>query len=249
MNYDDLQKIGLSDKEAKVYLTSLELGQARASKISSYAGINRGTVYDIARSLFHKGLMSPVERNGVTYFVTHSLEKLIAQFEENKQKAVKLLPEVESIIRTAHYRPKMRFLEGIEGMKTIYRETLKCRDKEMLQFVSIKDMLEGVSVDFMNDYVKQRVRSQIHLRAINSQDGEIDDKAVGYSSHTDKKALRKSRLAPSGVTFPAIVIIFNYSVAVISTKKENSGFIIESKKFTDMMRSLFEVLWNISKSI
>ena len=39
----ELQKIGLSEKEAKVYLAALELGQASVQNIARKAEVNRAT--------------------------------------------------------------------------------------------------------------------------------------------------------------------------------------------------------------
>ena len=51
-----LAKLGLSEKEAKVYVTCLEIGPASVRSIAQAAGVNRGTTYDIIRSLQQRGL-------------------------------------------------------------------------------------------------------------------------------------------------------------------------------------------------
>lgn len=247
MNTEELEQLGLSKKEASLYFASLELGKAKASDLADYTGINRGTVYDIARALFKHSLMSTIQEGRITYFTAHSPENFIDRMNEKLKKAHQLLPAIEAIMRTKYHRPKLRFYEGEEGLKAIYNETLKCQSKHMLQFVSVKDMLETVSKEFMQDYIETRARKHIHLRNINSIKGEINDVAEHYSSHTDPKYLRKSRIAPEGIDFPSMMMVYDDYVALMSTKHENFGFVIESREFGLMMRSLFEVLWNISK--
>jgi len=247
MNIESLEQLGLSSKEAKLYLAGLELGKAKASDLANYTGINRGTVYDIAKSLFRHGLMGTVQKGRITYFIAHSPENFVGQMNEKIKKAQALLPEIEAVMRNKYHRPKLRFYEGIDGIKAIYKETLKCQSKQMLQFVSVRDVLDSVGKEFAMDYVVRRVRRHIDLRAINALTGEIDDKKEGYSSHTDPKLLRQSRIAPEGISFPSIMMVYDDNVALISTKKENFGFIMESKEFAAMMGSLFEMLWQISK--
>lgn len=249
MDTDGLEQLGLSDKEARIYQACLELGQAKAADLTEYTGINRGTIYDIAKSLFHKGLMGTTQKGRTTYFLPHSPERFVNNMDSQLKKARELLPEIESIIRTTHHRPKMRFYEGKEGLRAIYDETLQCQSKKLLQFVSVKDMLESVGKDFMQEYIEKRARRHIQLRAINSPEGEIEDKTVVYSSHTDPKYLRETRLAPVSISFPSMVMVCDDSLFLMSTKKENFGFIIDSKEFSDMMRCFFDVLWNISKPI
>ena len=59
---EQLEKIGLAEKEAKVFLASLELGSSAAQKIAKKAEINRATTYVIIEKLMKKGLMSSVEK-------------------------------------------------------------------------------------------------------------------------------------------------------------------------------------------
>ena len=54
----NLQSFGFSEKETIVYVALLELGKGTVRQISSKAGINRTTSYDILGSLSNKGLVS-----------------------------------------------------------------------------------------------------------------------------------------------------------------------------------------------
>lgn len=49
-----LQKYGFSEKEAKVYLASLQLGSAPWSTIARHAGEKRVTVYSLLKELGKK---------------------------------------------------------------------------------------------------------------------------------------------------------------------------------------------------
>ena len=65
---NNLIELGLSEKEASVYLASLELGASSVQKISQQAKINRATTYVIIESLSKKGLMSTMEKAGKIFF-------------------------------------------------------------------------------------------------------------------------------------------------------------------------------------
>jgi len=43
--------------------------------------------------------------------------------------------------------------------------------------------------------------------------------------------------------------IYENKVAFISSKKSNFGFIIENEEYTNMLRSQFKILWQMSKKI
>ena len=54
----DLKNLGLSEKEAIIYLASLELGPSTIQEISKKAQIKRSSTYDMIRFLMERGLMS-----------------------------------------------------------------------------------------------------------------------------------------------------------------------------------------------
>ncbi len=63
-----LRDLGLTEKEIKVYLTSLSLGQSTVNAIAKKSQLNRVTCYDILKYLKEKGLVSYVIKSGVKYF-------------------------------------------------------------------------------------------------------------------------------------------------------------------------------------
>jgi len=72
----ELQDLGLSEKEARVYLAALELGQTTADKLAKHAKVNRSTTYVQLESLMKVGLMSTHEERKKTVFAPESPELL-----------------------------------------------------------------------------------------------------------------------------------------------------------------------------
>ena len=52
----ELRKLGLREKEVRVYLTGLELGPSSVQVIAKRAKITRPTTYEIIKTLKEKGL-------------------------------------------------------------------------------------------------------------------------------------------------------------------------------------------------
>lgn len=131
-----LQTLGLAEKEAKVYLSSLELGQATVQTIASKAGVNRATTYVIIESLTAKGLVASFEQGKKRYFATthpSQLLRLIHQreLEINQLKTVlekDLLPSLLAIHNIAGDKPKVKFFEGKEGIEAMHNELPKKQD-------------------------------------------------------------------------------------------------------------------------
>ena len=57
MIVENLLQFGLNEKEISVYLSLISLGPAPVKLISKQARVNRGTTYDILKSLIDQGLV------------------------------------------------------------------------------------------------------------------------------------------------------------------------------------------------
>ena len=105
----EIIKLGLSDKEAKVYLAALELGSGTAQMIAGKAGVNRATTYVVIESLMKMGLMSTYDEGKKTFFTASPPEKL-REFLENQESKVRekinilngIIPELSSFVRSGH---------------------------------------------------------------------------------------------------------------------------------------------------
>ena len=73
----ELRKLGLTEKEVKVYLSTLELGYASVQKIAKQIKISRPTVYKIIKSLKEKGLVSESKDEQKRYFTAESPDKFL----------------------------------------------------------------------------------------------------------------------------------------------------------------------------
>src|SRR3989338_9475326 len=121
-----LQKIGLTDKDAEVYLACLELGTQPASVIAKKAGLKRPTTYLILEALVKKGLVSEYIGSNVKYFTAVSQEYLL-NFVEKKRRELnshqreleQLLPQFQKLTNPYSLSPKVRFYEGIEGVERV----------------------------------------------------------------------------------------------------------------------------------
>ncbi|OGF20302.1 hypothetical protein A2Y83_02925 [Candidatus Falkowbacteria bacterium RBG_13_39_14] len=66
MTYKDLIKLGFNEKEAKIYLAALELGETVIQRISKKSGVNRTSAYHVIARLKEKGLMRTITKRKKT---------------------------------------------------------------------------------------------------------------------------------------------------------------------------------------
>ena len=236
----DLEQLGLSDKEAKLYLAVLELGEANIQQIALKSGVKRTTAYDVITSLKEKRLLTEITKNKKALFSAEDPRKLEGQLDEKKETLKKILPELLSITNLLDKKPTIKFYEGNEGIKEVYKDTLSYPDQELQAWVTAEAMTE-FDVDWLeNYYVKKRLEKKIWVRVIAP---DAEDIVKNYKS-TDEKSLRRTKLV-SAEEFPFEVEINLYGknrIAIMSFA-EKIGLIIESPKMHRTLKSIFELNW------
>lgn len=242
---DELQKIGLSENEAGVYLALLELGSSTAAQIAQKARVNRATTYVQIETLIRMGLVSTFEKGKKTYFRAEDpeyLKKVIerekATVVEREQKLTDIMPELEKLFLTASERPRVRFFEGKEGLLTIVKDFLKTKDRAIEAVASLDNILD-IFPAHLKDYSSQRVKKGIRSKFIyTSSQGAI-------LAQSDAEMLRESRFVPpEKFPFTCDITIYEHKVAISSLRDRPFGIIIESKEVADSLRALFYLAWD-----
>ena len=72
----DLLEIGLDEKEAKTYLSALELGPTNIQDLTSKSSLKRSTIYEMIKNLQAKGLISETKKGKRRLFVASEPENL-----------------------------------------------------------------------------------------------------------------------------------------------------------------------------
>ena len=244
-----LEQLGLSAKEACVYLASLELGASPVQKIAQQAKINRATTYVIIESLAKKGLMSTVEKGAKVFFTAEdpaNLSSLLLKqkkdIEEKEKVLSHMLPELDILFKTTGDRPVVRFFEGLEGTRTIRRELLKIKSKKVYG-VEILDNLYRAFPKHEDELARKRIKKGIDSKMIyTSSSGKVENA-------TSKEKRRVARFVPFDLFGDTGVSLSVYDNKVSITKYKDSlgGVLIEDEKISQFMEKLFELAWDGAK--
>jgi len=237
-----LTNLGLTDKEAKVYLACTEKGTSVVSDIAHIAGINRVTTYDILEKLKQKGLVSYFTKKKIKYFNSINPEILLEEFEKRTTDLRSSLPKFKTLTGDINH-PRIRYFEGLEGIKAIYADTLTSQS-EILNYSNSHEIRKQWPT-YDEDYVAKRAKKKIFLKGLSPQDKE------GELVHSeDTKYFREMRLIPSNqFDFTNEINIYDDKVVIISFKEELIGMIIESTEIANSQRAIFEMCWQFANII
>ncbi len=239
----ELQQLNFDEKEADVYLALLELGEANIEQIAKKSGVKRTTVYHVIEALKEKGYIEMSKIGKKTLYYALSPKKIGEKLEKKKLIFEKIMPGLLSITNDIEKKPKIRYYEGKEGIREIYKDTLRYHNQETLVWTT-EDILEYFDVDWLWDYyVIKRVENKIWQRTI-----APDIKYAYELKGLDKKHLRDMRLC-SKEQFPMYVDVTLYGgryVGIMSFK-DGLGLIIESEGIYKTLKSIFEMNWLMLK--
>ena len=84
-----LKKIGFNDKEVEIYLEALRLGRSTPVRIAKNTGINRTTVYSVAKSLIQKGVLTEDIGQKYIYLIALPPEQLANMLEKKRKRSKK----------------------------------------------------------------------------------------------------------------------------------------------------------------
>lgn len=238
----DLQKIGLSDKESRVYLATLELGQADVADIASKSGIKRVTVYPVLQSLIDQGLCSTYTKDKKVYFVAESPETVLSvlhikkkEIEEQEGLIKGIMPQLKAIYNRQENKPTVRFFEGLEGLRSMIVEQQKSTDKEQFLVVPADDLDKVFEPDERKIAYDTRVQQQKKVKMLYTRSaGPITAKNPG-----DEYVMISAKDFP----ITCDLAIFGSKVRIAALKGKLSGVIIDDENIANTLKSLFKLAW------
>jgi len=241
---EQLQTLGLNEKEAKVYLASLELGLTTIQNIAKKAHVKRSTVYEIIEDLITQNLITVIPKGKKRFFLAAEPAKLAELIAKKQEVLNKMMPELEALSKVSPIKPKIRFYEGEEGIKTVYADTIK-EAQDILAFVSVSTAYKSPMINYLTkQYVTQRSEKKIMAKVI-APDSTL---AKAYKKR-DTKEYRQTKLIPEkDYPFSIEINVYGNKVAFISYKPEElMAVIIESKEIAKTMALIHKFFWKNAK--
>lgn len=242
-----LEQLGLTKIEAMLYWEVLRHVGVKPAALARRLNLSRPTVYDTLRSLETKGLVYETRQKKTRSYAAkdpRNLEKLIstseetAKFEAQKKRELltQALPELLNFTKGASLLPKIELFEGEQGIWNALQETLSTKD--IIRAYANMDSIVRAMGEKFEQYLKQRIDSNIHARAI-----APDNETWRQRALRSKQELRNVRFIDSGAEYSPEINIFDDRVLMISWK-ENFAVLISSKDFAHAQRVIYDELWN-----
>lgn len=248
MSINNLKFFGLSDKEARVYTALLENGSQSVRQLAEITTINRGTAYDILKSLQDKGLVSYYHQESRQKFVAEDPDKLRnyikqqeEEFKKRKELAADAIPELKSLQNKGGSGPTSKLYENKTGVKKILEDVLGSlsglEEKEREYYIySATNASKDINSAYP-DFTRDRIKKNIYVKAISL--------ASGGRSH----GLDERRWLGTNDDSATFIIIYGGKCAFISRDNYGKpiGVIIENEMIYQTQKNIFLKLWELLK--
>mgnify|MGYP001153370135 CR=1 FL=1 len=236
-----LQELGLSEGEARVYMAIAGLGMAHVAAISKESGVKRSTVYEYLERLLLANYIRKTIKGRRLYYFAEDPERIIASFEKKKRSAEAVLPQLKELYRRSARKPVVRFYEGKEGLRQVYRE-MTDSPKRLWSVFSADRYYEVFSekdgIEFLDTICKAGGRSCALVE--NTPEGRA------YVKEARGGDVEKAKLLPPGMALGTDMMVSGHKVAMISF--ENLvAFIIESEDSARLQEQMMRFMWSRMK--
>ena len=182
-----LERFGLPDKEAKVYLASLKLGPAPVQAIAKEAKVVRPTAYVMIESLERRGLMSEARKGKRRLFVAgrpDHLRYLVAQQKKalaKREQAAALAIKELVAAKSGAGEIEFEVLEGQEGTKVVQKMAMET-DNPIREAVNLEKVRKFIPPQFEGD-VRKDINKRQKVYAV-AQEGK--NHKINYGGHAIK---------------------------------------------------------------
>lgn len=237
-----LQALGLEDKEAKIYLTCLQLGKETVFHIAEHSGIKRTTVYFILKSLAEKGLIATEKTKKVVLFSPAHPRRLLIHVDHQKKILDDLLPELSALYNVEPDKPNISVFEGEAGLKHVYEEIISyLQEKREVLFFGGVEHLKSYP-DLLKAWKRETKNKNACIRELVNNDTFHCEYAEELM--TNKNPHHEVRLLPkTKKSFQNDNAIFGNKLVIFSTQKSLFATVVESSYIANSYRTMFELAW------
>ena len=256
---DQLEILGLSANEIKLYLYLLENGKGTIQELMRKPGLNvtRQTIYNIIKQLDDKGLIA------FSYYKKHRYIEVspIGNMELHIQRKQEEVDEKKSQIRSLiselklhkgvkiKHRAEIEIYEGEDEVK----KSLEIISSEALENSTIKTIFspdEDKNKQSMAGFRKKRIKKNICVKGLMSADSDIPLEEL-KSYYCNKKSLIETRFLPKDkFLFNSEISIFDNVVSISNFKsKPMVSLIIKDNEIKKTIESLFDIAWEHSNML
>lgn len=256
----ELIKLGLSNSQAKIYLTLISRHELRIQEIVKLTGLPRSSVYGDIKRLFELGIAEEVVHDHFKVIRPYSVGAMHHGLDEDILRLQRLKNDLEKLERSLLVSEpiidpgttKITYYRDRSGARQLYWNTLKTSDTVYVY----SDWGRGryVGMRFYEKFVEESRERMIKEKVlINPTKANLESikKYTFPGSTISRTRIRDIRVIDlKKVPIKGDTLIYDSTYAQVFLKGlEINGFEIKNIDFVETQRALFKTLWADAKPI
>jgi len=235
----ELKKLGLDEKEAKVYLVCLEFGHAPVQNIAKAAQLSRPTAYRIIESLRKKGLVRQVKKGKNNLIAAGSPDEILGilraqkrRIEEQEREFLRII----SMLKNKFYfgsRNEIKTFSGHEGIQFLLNDFSTTRSKEIMVAFFGQNDTASYGLGSIYKSIRKRLGKNIEVKELHKKEFK----------KTTSEYVEQKRLLDVPTSIPGTIILADKLIYI----EKNQGIMIENEIVVDLVRSFLSIFWKSSK--
>lgn len=234
---ETLQKLGLSEKEAAIYLAGLELGPASVKALAIKSKVKRTTIYQLLDDLKVKGLFKESLRKKKLLYVAAHPNQLKIILNEQNEVLNRNFEAILSVTNSDLGKPAIELYDTVEGIHKMYEDALVEVIGNTIG-ISGDEAVSGLEEEWLQKYVQKRQRTGAEAKTIMT-----DSKLAKKWREQDALQSRKTKLLPGCEQIPVNIEVVGDRVLITSLKGETLGVVIKSARISSGFRTILNQLW------
>ncbi|PIN74335.1 hypothetical protein COV20_00220 [Candidatus Woesearchaeota archaeon CG10_big_fil_rev_8_21_14_0_10_45_16] len=234
---EELQKIGLTAGESKVYLALLKLGPSKVGNIVKESNVSYSKVYDVLERLVSKGLASETVIQKTKHYRAvepFQLSEYIHKKEEEVAEQKKVLDGILGDLKALNKeqeRNKAELFFGLSGIKTAYSILMEEEEKVLRFFYPAHSF--GENTFYRRLYPKLEEKG-ISVRGIGSGSKPV-------------KLPKNVKIKTVSFPVPGTIDIIGSKTLILSWTDNPTAVLIHSAEITDHFKRYFDSVWNVAE--
>jgi sugar-specific transcriptional regulator TrmB len=231
-----LQTLGLTEKEARVYLAILELGTASAQSVANKSDVKKPTTYLALEELRKKGLVTKIPQPRKVIYRANSPYELENVINNQVKKAQRLLPELAARFRDTS-RVRMTFYEGPVGMRAAYMHSIESlKGSTDYAFYGIAEKISKETKSIIDEW--RQINKELSIKTV-----AIAPKHPSLQNYRDEDSglLVETTTVPLHEYGSRISVESIGDIVRIMLLENEQAIVIEDKAVADAFKQIFKL--------
>ena len=228
-----LQTIGLSKEEAKIYLAVLALGKCNLPELCEQSDYDKNVVEQQINNLKQKGLLKIELENKRLMFVAEKPNKLFDLTELKQKEKISVMPRLDFITKEMLESPNVCFLNSDKIINLWNQEIKKEKTNEVF--------FMGRGVWFKKLFSKKLEGFLIKVNFLCLDKQDYNNTKVNFN-----KLEKRSLLLPG---FKLSLGFLDGRIFCFKSGKNERSFIIDDRVLASGMKAVFFLLWEQAEKI